>query len=242
MSKILLVDSDSASCDALRGKLDRDGYTTLVARDGLRGLELARAAQPDLVMLETQLPRLDGFAVCRILRFESDVPILILSGCQEEAARVRALDLGADDYVPKPFLPDELLARVRALLRRSARPLQRMERQLLSVESLRLDITNRRVFRDDQELHLAQKEFDLLAYLILNRGVALSRAALLEHVWGNDFKSDARTVDVHIRWLRAKIEADPANPRYICTVRGLGYRFAEPVDKLWAAQSPRAVR
>jgi len=242
MSKILLVDSDSATREALRGKLDRNGYDTLIAQDGLRGLELARMAQPDLVILETQLPQLDGFAVCRILRFESDIPILMLTGCQDEADRVRGLDLGADDYVIKPFLPNEMLARVRALLRRSARPLRRAPRQLLSVEHLLLDITNRRAFRDEQELHLAQKEFDLLACLMHNRGVALSRAALLEHVWGNDFKSDARTVDVHIRWLRAKIEVDPANPRYIYTVRGLGYRFAEPANELWADQGLRAVR
>jgi DNA-binding response OmpR family regulator len=242
MTTILLLDIDTAVCETLRGKLEREGYCTLIAHDGLRGLELARMARPDLIILETQLPQLDGFAVCRIIRFESDVPILMLTAIQDESDRVRGLDLGADDYVIKPFLPDELLARVRALLRRSARPLRHAQRGLLSVENLLLDTSNRRVFRGGQELRLAQKEFDLLACLMHNRGVALTREVLLEHVWGVDFKTDARTVDVHIRWLRAKIEADPAHPRYICTVRGLGYRFAETADELRAEQGLRAAR
>ncbi len=242
MAKILLLDTDTALCATLCGKLEREGYSTVIAHDGLRGLELARMARPDLIILETQLPQLDGFAVCRILRFESDVPILMLTAVQDESDRVRGLDLGADDYVIKPFLPDELLARVRALLRRSARPLRQAQRELLSVANLLLDTTNRRVFRGGEELRLAQKEFDLLACLMHNRGVALSREVLLKHVWGDDFKSDARTVDVHIRWLRAKIEADPAHPRYIYTVRGMGYRFAETADELRADQGLRAAR
>jgi DNA-binding response OmpR family regulator len=236
MAKILLLDSDTTQCEALRGKLEHAGYNTLIGHDGLRGLEIARMARPDLVILETQLPQIDGFAVCRALRCESDIPILMLTAIQDEADRVRGLDSGADDYVIKPFLPDELLARVRALLRRSARPIRNAGRELLSVEHLLVDTTNRRAFRGDEELRLAQKEFDLLACLMHNRGVALSRAVLLEQVWGADFKTDARTVDVHIRWLRAKIEADPAHPRYICTVRGLGYRFAESADELRAAR------
>src|SRR5215211_8627457 len=124
MAKILLLDMDSALCATLRGQLERAGHHTLIAHDGMRGLELARMARPDLIILEAQLPQLDGFAVCRILRVESDVPILMLTAIQDAAERVRGLDLGADDYVIKPFLPDELLARVRALLRRSARPLR----------------------------------------------------------------------------------------------------------------------
>ena len=227
MAKILLIDSDTTVCETLRVRLEREGYDTLIANDGERGLELARASQPDLIILEVTLPQLDGFAVCRILRFESDTPILILTACADETDRVRGLDAGADDYVIKPFLPSELLARVRALLRRSARPLQRTQRDVLAAEDLLLDLTNRRVFRGDEELQLAQKEFDLLACLMHNPGVTLSRVVLLDQVWGDDFKSDARTVDVHIRWLRAKIEPDPANPHYIHTVRGLGYRFTE---------------
>jgi DNA-binding response OmpR family regulator len=168
MAKILLLDTDTAFCEALCGKLVREGYSTLIAHDGLRGLELARMAQPDLIILETQLPQLDGFAVCRILRFESNVPILMLTAIQDAADRVRGLALGADDYVIKPFLPDELLVRVRALLRRSARPLRQARRELLSVENLLLDTANRCVLHAGEELRLAQKEFDLLACLMHN--------------------------------------------------------------------------
>src|SRR5262249_8402231 len=132
-----------------------------------------------------------------------------------------------DDYVIKPFLPNEFLARVRALLRRSARPIQAQQRQTLAVGELLLDLSNRRAFRGDEELSLSQKEFDLLACLMQNQGVTLSRDVLLEQVWGEEFKHDARTVDVHIRWLRAKIEPDSTHPVYIHTVRGLGYRFLE---------------
>ena len=240
MAKILLLDTDTALCETLRSKLEHAGYSTLIAHDGLRGLELARTAKPDLVILEAQLPQFDGFAVCRTLRHESDIPILMLTAVRDEANRVRGLDSGADDYVIKPFLPDELLARVRALLRRSARPIRNTERELLSDGHLLLDITNRRAFRGDDELRLAQKEFDLLACLMHNRGMTLSRAMLLEQVWGADFKTDIRTVDVHIRWLRAKIEGDPAHPRYICTVRGLGYIFADSADELRAEQALQA--
>jgi DNA-binding response OmpR family regulator len=160
-----------------------------------------------------------------MLRFESDMPILMLTAYHDEADRVLGLDLGADDYVTKPFLPNELLARIRALLRRGDRPTQRPARTIIEIDGLTLDLDNRRAFLGEGELHLSQKEFDLLTCLMQNRGVALSREALLEQVWGNDFKTDARTIDVHIRWLRAKIEPDSTQPQYIHTVRGLGYRF-----------------
>jgi DNA-binding response OmpR family regulator len=227
MAKILLIDNDVALTAVLQRTLQREGYDTLSAEAGPQGLDLARTSQPDLVLLEARLPDLDGFSVCRMLRFESDIPILMLTVCQDEAARILGLDLGADDYMLKPFLEGELLARIRALLRRSTRPVQRAAPTIITISDLSLDITNRRVFRGDKELSLAQKEFDLLACLMYNRGVALAREVLLEQVWGDDFKSDIRTVDVHIRWLRAKIEPDPTNPRYIYTVRGLGYRFTE---------------
>lgn len=226
MAKILIVDGDTASSMALRSKLEREGYATHVASDGAQAIDLTRTHTPDLIILEINLPEIDGFAVCRILRFERDTPILMLTTRQDEADRVRALDMGADDYVIKPFLPNELLARVRALLRRGARPAFSVVRQALTNRDLLLDMTNRRVFRGDEEVNLSQKEFDLLACFMQNQGAILSRDVLLEQVWGNDFKNDERTVDVHVRWLRAKIEPDPANPQYILTVRGLGYRFA----------------
>jgi DNA-binding response OmpR family regulator len=226
MDKIVLIDSDTVFCEALERKLVRAGYATLVAHNGVQGLELARSSRPDLVILEAQLPELDGFAVCRMLRFESDVSILILSACQDEADRVLGLDLGADDYVIKPFLEGELQARIRALLRRSARPVRRTTTAQLSIGNLYVDLDARRVFRGDDELHLAQKEFDLLVFLIDHAGQTISRELMLEYVWGEEFRSDIRTVDVHIRWLRSKIEPDPSSPQYIHTVRKLGYRFS----------------
>ena len=227
MTTILLIDDDTALCETLYSMLVREGYTVLIVHDGMWGLELVRSQQPDLIILEVKLPSLDGFGVCRIVHFESDIPILMLTTCEDEVDRVRGLDSGADDYVVKPFLPNELLARVRALLRRGTRPVLRAQREVLEADDLLVDITNRRIFRNHEELQLAQKEFDLLACLMHNRGATLSREELLYQVWGDDFKSDERTVDVHIRWLRAKIEPDPTHPRYIHTVRGLGYRFAE---------------
>ena len=227
MAKILLIDPDISLCETLGSGLDREGYDILIAHDGARGLELAQGSDPDLIILEIDLPNLDGFAICRILRFESDIPILILTACQSEADRIMGLDLGADDYVIKPFLMGELLARIRALLRRSDRRLQMPGRELLTAGELCVDVGRRRVFCGEREVELVPKEFDLLVLLMRNRGMVLSRDVLLKHVWGDDFKSDPRTVDVHIRWLRTKIEPDAAQPRYVETVRGHGYRFVD---------------
>jgi DNA-binding response OmpR family regulator len=231
MAKILLIDPDTSLCETLRFNLEREGYDTLIAHDGVRGLELAQSSDLDLVILEVTIPDLDGFAICRILRFESDIPIILLTECQSETDRIRGLDLGADDYVLKPFLLGELLARIRALLRRGDRPLQIVGRELLIADELCVDVSRRRVFFGDREVELVQKEFDLLVCLMRNRGVALSRELLLKHVWGHDFKNDPRTVDVHIRWLRSKIEPDSAQPCYIETVRGHGYRFTDRVPE-----------
>jgi DNA-binding response OmpR family regulator len=225
MAKIVLIDSDRIACDSLRRRLEREGYAVCTAYDGEHGLDLAQQSQADLVILEAMLPNIDGFAVCRMLRFESDVAILMLTDRQNEADRILGLDVGADDYVLKPYLEGELLARIRALLRRGDRPTQRPGRTVIEIDGLTMDLANRQAFLGAGELHLSQKEFDLLACLMQNSGVALSREVLLAQVWGNEFKTDARTIDVHIRWLRAKIEADSAQPRYIHTVRGLGYRF-----------------
>jgi DNA-binding response OmpR family regulator len=174
------------------------------------------------------LPRLDGFSVCRILRQESDVPIIMLTARQDEVDRIAGLELGADDYISKPFSLGEFLARVRAIMRRSERQPRLVGREVLEAGALKVDTSSRRAWRDGGELTLPQKEFDLLTCLIRNRGIALSRDLLLERVWGLDFIGDSRTVDVHIRWLREKIEPDPARPRYIQTVRGVGYRFEAP--------------
>src|SRR5215211_2002152 len=227
MPTILLVEDETTLSETLRYNLEREGYTVLVAGDGVQGLDLARRERPDLVILDIMLPRLDGFSVCRILRQESDVPILMLTARQDEVDRIAGLELGADDYVSKPFSLGELLARVRAIMRRTDRKLSD-NREVLDAGMLRVDTGSRRVWRDGAEVTLSQKEFDLLTCLIRNRGLALTRDVLLERVWGYDFLGDSRTVDVHIRWLREKVEPDPSRPIYIQTVRGVGYRFEIP--------------
>jgi len=227
MSTILLVEDDPIISETLRYNLEREGYAVINAPDGVVGLERARRDQPDMVILDVMLPRLDGFSVCRILRQESEVPILILTARQDEIDRIAGLELGADDYVAKPFSLGELLARVRAIMRRSDRRINTL-REVLDAGTIRLDTGSRRAWRNDVELNLSQKEFDLLACLMRNRGIALSRDVLLERVWGYDFLGDSRTVDVHIRWLREKVEPDPGKPTYIQTVRGIGYRFEAP--------------
>ena len=219
----------------MRFNLEREGYTVLAAEDGVLGLELARREQPDLVLLDVMLPRLDGFSLCRILRQESDMPILMLTARQDEVDRIAGLELGADDYVVKPFSLGELLARVRAIMRRTDRQLI-LHREVLDADLLRIDTGSRRVWSAGAELALSQKEFDLLPCLIRNRGIALTRDVLLERVWGYDFLGDSRTVDVHIRWLREKIELDPAHPGYIQTVRGVGYRFELPLKNRQSAK------
>ena len=230
MSTILLIEDQSTLVEALRFNLEREGYTVLDADDGVIGLELARREQPDVVLLDVMLPRLDGFSLCRILREESDVPILMLTARQDEVDRIAGLELGADDYMIKPFSLGELIARVRAILRRTERRII-AAREVLEADLLRIDTGSRRVWRADAELALSQKEYDLLLCLVRNSGIALTRDVLLERVWGYDFQGDSRTVDVHIRWLREKIELDPAHPGYIQTIRGVGYRFELPAER-----------
>lgn len=231
MATILLVEDEILLADTLRYNLEREGYTVITASDGVTGLDLARAENPDLLILDVMLPKLDGFSVCRILRRETNIPIMMLTARQDEVDRIAGLELGADDYVVKPFSLGELLARVRAMLRRSDRQPTGVERELLTAEGLRVDTGSRRVFRDGIEITLAQKEFDLVVCLMRNRGMALSRDLLLERVWGYDFPGDSRTVDVHVRWLREKVEVDPSKPVYIQTVRGIGYRFNDQLSK-----------
>ncbi len=231
MPTILLVEDETTLAETLRYNLEREGYVVALAGDGVQGLEAARRDPPDLIVLDIMLPRLDGFSICRILRQESDVPIIMLTARQDEVDRIAGLELGADDYISKPFSLGEFLARVRAILRRTERQPRGSNREVLEAGTLRVDTSSRRAWRSSNELNLPQKEFDLLTCLIRNRGIALSRDLLLERVWGLDFLGDSRTVDVHIRWLREKIEPDPARPRYIQTVRGVGYRFEVPSDE-----------
>jgi DNA-binding response OmpR family regulator len=223
MPSVLLVEDDENVRETLALNLRAEGYDVRLAADGEAGLESARGEPADVVILDVMLPKLDGLTVCRILRRESRVPILLLTARGTETDKIIGLEMGADDYIVKPFSLGEFLARVRAALRRgqtSAGAVQELE-----AGPLRLDLAARRAFRADRELTLAPREFDLLSLLMRNRGAALSRDLLLARVWGEDFPGDPRTVDVHIRWLRQKIETDPSNPEWIVTVRGVGYRF-----------------
>lgn len=227
MATVLLVEDDVTLAETVKYNLEREGYTVLHAADGVVALEMARREHPDILVLDIMLPRLDGFSVCRMLRKESSVPVIMLTARQDEYDRIAGLEMGADDYLPKPFSMGELHARIRAILRRSDRT-QGIDRDIMQLGIIKLDAGSRRIWRDNNEVQLSQKEFDLLACLMRNRGLALSRDVLLERVWGMDYVGDGRTVDVHIRWLREKIEADPSTPEYLQTVRGIGYRFDVP--------------
>ena len=230
-SKILIVEDDRTLLDVLKYNLDSEGYRVVTAADGVRALEVARAEKPDLIILDIMLPQLDGFEVCRILRQEMTVPILMLTARTEEIDRVVGLELGADDYLTKPFSLRELLARIRALLRRvemmRQETLARQEATptAIQVADLEIDFARHQVWRRGVVLDLSPKEFELLAFLARNRGLVFSRNQLLEKVWGYDYAGDTKTVDVHIRWLRQKIEDDPSHPRHLLAVRGVGYKF-----------------
>ncbi len=223
MKTILLVEDDKTLRKTLAYNLSQEGYHVIQTDDGAEALKLAREHAPDLIVLDVMLPSLDGFSVCRILRNESDVPIVILTARGNEVDRIVGLELGADDYIVKPFSLGEFLARVRAVLRRA--PTARKVIDRLESGDLVLDLIARRATRNGEELHLTHKEFDLLATLMRNQGAVLSRDLLLERVWGYDYAVRTKTVDVHVRWLREKIEDEPSRPRRIVTVRGVGYRF-----------------
>ena len=231
-SKILVVEDDLTLLETLEYNLVGEGYEVITAADGLTALEVAREKQPDLIVLDLMLPHLDGFEVCRTLRRETNVPILMLTARTDEVDRVVGLEVGADDYLTKPFSMRELLARVKALLRRVRLIRAEMagEQDLSKTEQLTfgdlvIDLDRREVLVEGEALRLKPKEFDLLVFLARHPGMALSRDLLLERVWGWDYGGGSRTVDVHVRWLREKVEADPANPERIVTVRGVGYCF-----------------
>ena len=223
MTKILIVEDEQTLRETLAYNLSQEGYAVVTAADGQQALELARSEAPDLIVLDLMLPVLDGLSICRILRKDSAVPIVMLTARGLEMDRIAGLETGADDYIVKPFSLGEFLARVRAVLRRI--PAERRDR--LEAGDLVLDLTARRATLRNEELHLTHREFDLLAELMRNRGTVLSRDLLLAKVWGYDYYGDDRTVDVHIRWLREKIEDDPSAPERIVTVRGVGYRFED---------------
>jgi DNA-binding response OmpR family regulator len=231
MATILLVEDEITLLETLAYNLKKEGYKVLTAEDGEEALALIRDKQPDLVVLDVMLPTLDGLTVCRRVRKDKSIahtPIIMLTARGTEADKIDGLESGADDYIVKPFGLGEFLARVRAVLRRAPTQTpdgtQAGSEQLVSAD-LRLDLTSRRAFRGEEELQLTFREFDLLAELMRNQDVVLSRDLILNRVWGYDYYGDRRTVDVHVRWLREKIEADASDPTRIVTVRGVGYRF-----------------
>lgn len=226
MSSILIIDDEKMITDPLQRSLTMAGYEVIVANNGRDGLAIARKAKPDIVVLDVLMPEMDGWDVCRALRQESTVPILMLTALGDEIDRVLGLELGADDYLTKPFSTRELIARIKALLRRLAFDHQdKMTTDQLNGANIRLDLSSHRAFKGDQELVLRHKEYDLLFLLLSRQGEVITRAEFFDQVWGTDWLGDTRTLDVHIRWLREKVEADPSQPRLIQTVRGVGYRF-----------------
>ena len=222
---MLVVEDEENLLAAIRYNLEREGYRALTATDGEEGLRKAAREDPDLLVLDVMLPVLDGFEVCRIVRRDSDVPILFLTAKDQEMDRVVGLELGADDYVVKPFSMRELLARVRAMLRRPRATAGHSQLERIVSGDLELDLSSHTLKRDGQPVELKPRAFELLALLMSHRGRVFTRDQVLERLWGIDYIGDARTVDVHIRWIREKIEKDAGKPTRIVTVRGVGYRF-----------------
>lgn len=223
--RILVVEDEENLAEALRFNLERQGYDVTVASNGYDALSAVQSTSFHLLVLDVMLPGLDGFEVCRRVRTTSTVPIMMLTARGEEVDRVLGLEIGADDYLTKPFSLREFQARVRALLRRGGSNAVEVPAESLVSGNLRVSASARQAWLDDRELPLRPREFELLAALIRNRGLALTRRQLLDSAWGSDFVGDERTVDVHVRALREAIEEDPHHPVRIVTVRGVGYRF-----------------
>ncbi|PJF22120.1 MAG: DNA-binding response regulator [Phototrophicales bacterium] len=227
MTTIMLIEDDKMLLKNLDDKLTKEGFTVSTASDGEIGLKKIREEAPDLIVLDIMLPTLDGLSICRMVRHDpstAHIPIIMLTARGTEVDKIVGLESGADDYIVKPFGLGEFLARVRAVLRRPAAHGMGKQNEIIS-DNLRLNLTSRRVFKGEEEIKLSNKEFDLLTELMRNKNAVLSRDLILTKVWGYDYFVDKRTVDVHIRWLREKIEDDPSNPKRIMTVRGVGYRF-----------------
>jgi DNA-binding response OmpR family regulator len=221
MTSVLLIEDDPTLSALLSEQLRLEGYETTACADGEKGLQAARSHAWDLFLVDVMLPKLDGLSLCRIITKESESPVLLLTARGTEADRVIGLDSGAHDYIVKPFGMPELLARVRAALRRAGR----RAAAVMRVGEVVVDTAARRVWVGDREVKLSLKEYELLSVLLRHRGAALTRDFLISQVWGVDFAGDTRTLDVHMRWLRQKIETDPSAPQLLQTVRGVGYRI-----------------
>lgn len=229
MTKILVVDDEASIAKLLQFNLEKAGYDVITAFDGKQGLEMARTEQPEFIILDLMLPKMDGMDVCKSLRQErNNTPILMLTAKDDELDKILGLELGADDYLTKPFSPREVIARVKAILRRTQailEPASTDEDVVLQFGEVRLYPEKYEVFRGEEKVELTPKEFELLHYLASHQGRVLTRDQLLNAVWNYDFVGDSRIVDVHVSHLREKLEVDTKSPRYIKTVRGLGYKL-----------------
>jgi two-component system response regulator RegX3 len=224
MTRVLVVEDEESFSDALSYMLRREGYEVEVAANGNEALQTFDRGGADLVLLDLMLPGLSGTEVCRELRSRSHVPIIMVTARDSEVDKVVGLELGADDYVTKPFSSRELVARIRAVLRRGAEP-EELMLNVVEAGPVRMDVERHVVTVDGHQVPLPLKEFDLLELLLRNAGRVLTRGQLIDRVWGADYVGDTKTLDVHVKRLRAKIEPDPASPKYLVTVRGLGYKF-----------------
>jgi len=225
---ILVVDDETTLRETLVEALELEGYRAIPAADGREALARFRADHPDLVLLDLMLPELSGVEVCRILRAESAVPIIMLTAKDGEVDKVVGLELGADDYVTKPFSLRELTARIRAIFRRTEQAAPPDSQAPVTVGRVQVDLAGHRILRDGEAVPLKPKAFELLAFLLGHQGQVFTRDQLLERVWGYDYAGETRTVDVHVHWLRAEIEADPGEPLLLQTVRGVGYVLRRP--------------
>ena len=225
MTKILIVEDEASFFEALEFLLSKEGYEVEVAQNGREALDKFAASGADLILLDLMIPEVSGIDVCRSIRMTSQVPIIMLTAKDSEVDKVVGLEIGADDYVTKPYSARELVARIRAVLRRNSGELGESDTGVMTVDSVRMDIERHQVSVNGIPISLPLKEFELLEFLMRNAGRVLTRGQLIDRVWGSDYVGDTKTLDVHVKRLRAKIENDPANPALIQTVRGLGYKM-----------------
>lgn len=223
--KILIVDDEKNIVDIIKFNLKKEGFETIEAYDGDQAVEMALSSMPDLILLDIMLPKQDGFTVCKKLRQTLSTPILMLTAKEEEVDKVLGLELGADDYITKPFSPRELIARIKANLRRTVDDSAKSSGNVLRYGPLLIDVDRYEVTRDGEIIELTLREFELVKFLAVQQNQIFSRESLLEKVWGYEYYGDVRTVDVTVRRVREKLENDPANPQYIMTKRGVGYYF-----------------
>ena len=228
MPHILLIDDERKLTDPLCASFERAGFEVSVANDGHTGLSMAMVENPDVIVLDVMMPGLDGWQVCQAIRQHSTVPIIMLTALDDSMDRIKGLELGADDYLVKPFSYKELKAHVRAMLRRVQLDHGEPTSARITIGNITLDLEAHTVTKAGQEVTLRQKEYEILTLLMTNLGKVVTRDRLFDEVWGTDWLGDTRTLDVHMSWLRGKLEDDPAHPAYLQTVRGVGYRFHEP--------------